>query len=61
MKCAEVNNADLTQLKRFVVGHVARGDLDEFEGSDKYVKKRQYDSLKVFTRRKMIVLLFEIR
>ncbi|GAA5809880.1 hypothetical protein MFLAVUS_003295 [Mucor flavus] len=28
--------------------------------ADKYVKKRQYDSLKVFTRRKMIVLLFEI-
>ncbi|GAA5812690.1 hypothetical protein MFLAVUS_006147 [Mucor flavus] len=29
--------------------------------NNKYVKKRQYDSLKVFTRRKMIVLLFEIR
>lgn len=31
--CAVANDADLTQLKRFVAGHVARDDLEEFKGS----------------------------
>lgn len=39
-ECAEDNGADLTQLKRFVAGHVARADLKEFPSKFETIKKK---------------------
>ena len=40
-ECAEENSTDLTQLKRFVAGHVCREDLTEFEGHFKVSEKKR--------------------
>jgi hypothetical protein len=39
--CAEVNNADLTELKRLVASHIAKDDLKEFEGKFHMVRKEK--------------------
>jgi hypothetical protein len=39
--CAEVNNVDLTQLKRFVAGHVAMDDMNEFLGKFQVFEKKK--------------------
>ena len=38
--CAKEHKADLTQLKRFVAGHVAKDELMEFEGKFDIVGKK---------------------
>lgn len=41
VKCAEKNNVDLTELKRFVAGHVAKEDSREFEERFQVFEKRK--------------------